>query len=283
MQYLPEFRLRAFLNTVLVFHQRIWDVLELIYNNRYSVFLQGPFKVLPVPPQYHDVHIDTTIDDIHQTLRPVASQPLSTSQREIYSNIIGNLLQRQTSVAERTPSHVSSADVVHLSFHSIAVHCECTQVAYHSLHPNSEVSDYIGLSEPPCFACNACIAAHSRIIPAHDTSRIRFRTKLPDRFESFPWAFPSLQPSTVNDLIRQRMISDFLRPALVRYVDDMRERISESNREPGPNFGVTRSEFLEILGKLFLHLPFCFILNMTINFSQRQICVLKCGLLKTES
>ena len=236
----------------------------MINNNRF--FLQVPLEVLSVPPQYHDVHIDATINDIHRTRWPAAPQSLSPFQREVYSNIVGELLQRQ-SVAEQTASHVTPTDVVHFFFPRTAIHCECAQVVYHSLHPNLKVSNYIGLSEPPCFACNTYIATHNGFLAAADPSRIRFRTRLLGRYDSLPWAFPSLQPSTLDDSIRKRMISDFLGPALFCYVDERWKTILVSKKIDPPGQSMSRSEFIQLIGKLCLHLPFCLLLNNAFDFS----------------
>jgi hypothetical protein len=53
------------------------------------------------------------------------------------------------------------------------------------------------------------------------------------------------------------------------YIDDLGEIISESRRiEPPRQSGVTRSEFMELPGKPFVHLPFCLVLKKAVNFNR---------------
>ena len=206
-------------------------ILDLAKYDRYAVFLQGTFDVLPVAPGYSDVRIAATAGALRQAIPSTCTGPSYVHDDEVHNHMT-NVIANRARARGLLLAHDASQNNINLSVPATAIHCECVLVAYHHHNPNADVSGYIGLSEPPCFACHAYLVAYNKIIPVEVPHRSRFYIKPSSRVVRFPWAAPILQPAadgdSLNQLVRECMIDMSLRPELCRYAEQVRDDISES-------------------------------------------------------
>ena len=148
--HLPGFPLRLFLENIVSYNVHLLTILDLVKYDRYEVFFQGTFDVLPVAPGYSDLHIAATASAIRQTIPSKGTGSSYIHDDEVHNHMI-NIIANQASARGLLRDHDASQNNNNLSVPATAIHCECVLVAYHHHNPNTDVSDYIGLSEPPCF------------------------------------------------------------------------------------------------------------------------------------
>ena len=129
--------------------------------------------MVPVPA----THGDITLKFSEQIIYPIIFPPGDWTKPDVKKTVYNSLLRRLQDEALSEGLLVKEGDLVELSVWDANVHAECTLLAYHIQHPDTNPFHYFGGSKFSCHGCARFFSSFNNDDVASFFGHPRFFTK----------------------------------------------------------------------------------------------------------
>ena len=218
--------MRQLLEKLCTLHHHIHTITRIARSRRLSQFLKGKFRVVLVPADHHDISIKFCRRDI----LPIIFPPGDQAKLDIQSRVYDELLERLKITMNDEGLVFKKGTVPQLSM-DVSIHAECTLLAYHLQHPDTNPYRYFGGSKLSCHGCSIFFTSYNRVAESLSLPRFFIRGCHNKIYLRWPCPFLLSQEEqirlrdkgpTLDTRVRKEMV-DMLSTELAKYVEELRE------------------------------------------------------------